>query len=69
MVSYHAIQSFDPTTSQKGHGYENISNPNIYPYVPQSDDDDLIDESVKIFSTVHPYSGQRLSKSSSYEIT
>ena len=68
-MSYHAIQSFNHTTSQKGHRYENMSNPNTYIYVSQSDDDDLVDEPVKTFSTVHPYSSQRLSESSSYEIT
>ena len=69
MVSYHAIQSFNHTTSRKRYGYENMSNPNTYPYVSQSDDDDSIDESVEIIFTVYPCSGQRLSESSSYEIT
>ena len=69
MVSYRAIQSFDHTTCQKGHGYGNMSNPNTYPYVSQSNDNDLIGEPVKIFFTIHPYSDQRLSESSSYEIT
>ena len=59
---------FDHTTSQKGHGYENMSNLNTYPYVSRSDDDDLIDESVETISTIHPCSGQRLSESLSYEI-
>ena len=49
MISYRIIQSFDHTTSQKDHGYENISNPNTYPYVSRSDDDDSINELVKIF--------------------
>ena len=37
-----------------GHGHENMSSPNTYRYVFRSDDDDLINELVKIFSTVHP---------------
>ena len=69
MVSYHAMQSSDHTTSQKGHGCGNISNPNTYLYVSRSDDDDSIDEPVETFSTVHPYSGQRLLESLFYEIT
>ena len=68
MMSYRTILSFDHTTSLKGHGYRNISNPNIYPYVSQSDDDDSIDESIEIIFIVHPCSGQRVSESSSYEI-
>ena len=69
MVSYRAIQFFDHTTSRKGHEYENISTSNTYLYVSQSDDDDLVDKLVEIISTVYPCSGQRLSESSSYEIT
>ena len=69
MVSYHAIQSFDHTTSQTDHGHENISSPNIYLYVSRSDDDDSIDELVEIFSTIHPCSDQKLLESSFYEIT
>ena len=58
-MSYRAIQSFDHTTSRKGHGHENMSNPNTYPYISQSDNDDSIDKSVEIFSTIHPCPGQR----------
>ena len=68
MVSYHAIQSFNHTTSQTAYGHKNMSSPNTYLYVSQFNYDDSVDESVKFFSTVHPCSGQRLSKSSSYEI-
>ena len=57
MMSYRAIQSFDHTISRKGHGYENKSNSNIYPYISRSDDDDPVDESVETISTVHPCSG------------
>ena len=57
MVNYHAIQFFDHIIFRKGHGHENMSNPNTYLYVSRFDDDDSIDESVKIISTVHPYSG------------
>ena len=60
-MSYRAIQSFDHTTSQKGHGYENMSNPNTYLYVSRFDDDNSIDEPVEIISTVHLFSSQRLS--------
>ena len=69
MVSYRTIQSFDHITSETGHEYEIMSSPNTYPYVSQSDNDNSIDEPVKIFSTVHPCFSQRLSKLSSYEIT
>ena len=69
MVSYRVIQSFSQTTSQMSCGHENMLNSNIYPYISRFDNDDSIDESIKFFSTVHPYFGQRLSESSSYEIT
>ena len=49
--------------------HEIMSSPNIYPYVSQFDDDNSIDKLVKIFYTIHPYFGQRLLESSSYEIT
>ena len=69
MMSYRAVQSFDHTISQKGHGHGNMLSPNTYPYISRSDDNDSIDELVKIFSIVHSCFGQRLLESSSYEIT
>ena len=57
MMSYRIIQSFDHTTSQTGHGHKIMSSLNTYQYVSRSNNDDLIDKSVEIFSTVHPCSG------------
>ena len=57
MANYHAIQSFNHATSQIDHRHGIMSSPNIYPYISRSDDDDLIDEPVEIFSTIHLCSG------------
>ena len=67
MVSYCAIQSFDHTISLASYGHKNILSPNIYPYISRSNDDDSVDEPIKIFFTVHHCSSHRLLKSSSYE--
>ena len=69
MISYCTIQSFDHATCQIDHGYGIMSSLNIYPCVTWFDDDDSVDELIETLSNIHPYSDQRLSKSSSYETT
>ena len=62
---------FNPSITQHS---EKVMDMKIYQtqisnHISRSDDDDLIDKLVKIIFTIHPYSGQRLSESSSCEIT
>ena len=49
MVSFHVIQSFSQTTSQMSCGHENILNSITYHYISQSEDDDLVNDTLEIF--------------------